>query len=110
MVYCQSVTNVYAFIRYYRKTKILYGGTKMSTLTIVFSIMLLVCAVALVLIILFQAGRDASMSGAITGGSSNFYSKNKRATREELMKRLTVIVSIIFMVIVFLLNIFEIAA
>ena len=82
----------------------------MSAVSIVFSIILLVCSVALVLIILFQAGRDASMSGAITGGSSNFYSKNKRATREEIMKRLTVIVSIICMVVVFLLNIFEIAA
>lgn len=82
----------------------------MSATAIVFSIILLVCSVALVLIILFQAGRDASMSGAITGGGSNFYSKNKRATREEIMKRLTVIVSIVFMVSVFLLNIFEIAA
>ena len=31
-------------------------------------------------------------------------------TKEELMKRCTVIISIIFMVIVFLINIFEIAA
>lgn len=81
----------------------------MSTPEIVFSIILLVCSLALVLIILFQTGRDASMSGAITGNSSNFYSKNKRATREEFMKRCTVIISIVFMVIVFLINIFEIA-
>ena len=82
----------------------------MSTVSIVFSIILLVCSVALVLIILFQAGRDASMSGAITGGSSNFYCKTNSPSREEIMKRLTVIISIIFMVVVFLLNIFEIAA
>lgn len=82
----------------------------MSVPAIVFSIILLVCSLALVLIILFQSGRDASMSSAVTGSSSNFYSKNKRATKEEFMKRCTVIISIIFMVIVFLINIFEIAA
>lgn len=81
----------------------------MDTATIVLSILLLVCSLALVLIILFQTGRDASMSGAISGSSSNFYSRNKRATREEFMKRLTIIISIAFMVIVFLLNIFTIA-
>lgn len=86
-----------------------YGGSKMNTAEIVCSILLLICSIALILIILFQKGRDASMSSAITGSSSNFYSRNKRATREEFMKRLTVIISIAFMVIVFLINMFEIS-
>ena len=82
----------------------------METVLFVLSIVLIVLAVILVAVILFQSDRSANMSGAVAGAgasNNNFFGKNKSMTREMLMKRLTVVFSILFILIVVVLNILE---
>lgn len=58
--------------------------------------------VALILIILtlMQTKEDAGLSATITGSSTNnFYEKNKARTKEEKLKRWTIILSIIFAIL-----------
>lgn len=76
----------------------------MSLIVLILTIVLIACSIALILIILFQAGRTANAS-AVSGSVGNFYNKNKSATRELFMKRLTVIVSIVFIVTIIIVNI-----
>jgi preprotein translocase subunit SecG len=67
----------------------------------------MLCSLILIAIILFQSGRDANISGAISGGANNFYGKNKTATRDLVLKRATVVTSIVFIMIIVIVNVME---
>ncbi len=65
-------------------------------------------AVCIVLIILAmkQSKEDSGASGAIVGGSSNsFYEKNKGRTKEGRMKRGTIILGVVFIILTVVLSI-----
>ena len=79
----------------------------MNPIVLVLTLILMFCSIALIAIILFQSGRTAGAS-AVTGGAGNFLSKNKAQTKDLLYKRLTVIISIVFIVAVVIVNIIEI--
>ena len=49
----------------------------MEVLRIICTVVMLLAAVALVAIVLFQSGKSAGLSGAIAGNSDSFMSKNK---------------------------------
>lgn len=58
-----------------------------------------VCALALIVLVMFQPAASEGM-GAITGQSyDSFYSKNKVRTPEGIMKRVTVVLSIVVVVV-----------
>ena len=79
----------------------------MDIVTLIMTIVLMLCSVILIAIILFQSGRNANISGALSGGANNFYGKNKTATRELVLKRATVVTSIVFITIIVLVNVME---
>lgn len=63
-------------------------------------------ALALILIVMLQRKDDQGMSGAITGGAANnFLDKNKGRTREGKLKRMTIILGIVFVIVTIVLNI-----
>lgn len=60
----------------------------------------------LIVICLMQSKDDEGASGAIVGGSSSsFYEKNKGRTKEGKLKRLTIILGILFGVLTIALGI-----
>ena len=64
-------------------------------------IILLVAAVFLIVAILLQSGKDKSLSGAITGGSSDtYYGQNKKSTSDRILGKVTAIVAVIFAALV----------
>ena len=66
---------------------------------VVIVLYLLVC-VALVILITKQSKEDAGSSGTIMGASaSNFYEKNKGKTKEGKMKKLTIILAVVFVIL-----------
>ena len=72
---------------------------------IVLGIYLLVC-VALIIVATIQTKDSQGASGTITGSSTNnFYEKNKGRTKEGRMKRLTIILSVAFIVLGVILGI-----
>jgi preprotein translocase subunit SecG len=77
----------------------------MSGLTIAITIVQLISAVAIVLIVLFQSGKSAGLSGAIGGVADTFFAKNKAKTIDAKLARYTKYVALLFVVLTLLLNI-----
>jgi len=64
----------------------------MDALTLVITILQLLCGLAVIVIVLFQSGKSAGLSGAIGGVADSFLSRNKAktldATRQQYMREL----------------------
>ena len=69
----------------------------MLALQYVLGISLIVLALGLVLLVLFQSGKDTRMSGTISGGGSDtYYGQNKGRSRDKLLSRLTIVFGLVF--------------
>ena len=71
----------------------------------IITVLQLICAVTLVVIVLFQSGKSAGLSGAIAGGSDTFLSRNKIKSRDAKLARSTKWVAIAFAVLTLILTI-----
>ena len=56
----------------------------------------MVMALALVLLVLVQSGKDTRLSGSISGGSESYYGQNKGRSRDKLLARITLVVALLF--------------
>lgn len=80
----------------------------MDTLVLVLTIVLIVISLALIAIILFQSGRNANVSEAVGGGLGSSAARNKSAAKDLFLKRATIIFSVLFVLIILVVNIFEV--
>lgn len=72
----------------------------MTAVQIVFGVVLIILAIAIVVLVLLQEGNQQGLSGAISGGSSDsFFGKNKGRTDEAKKAFLTKILTGAFLVI-----------
>ncbi|MCC8122627.1 MAG: preprotein translocase subunit SecG [Oscillospiraceae bacterium] len=72
----------------------------MTTVQLVLSIAMVVVGLILMLIVLLQSGKNAGMSGVITGNNSDsFLSRNKSKSMDARLARVTKWVAIAFMVL-----------
>lgn len=78
----------------------------LSTTEFVLGIVLLVFAIALVVLVLFQSGKDKRLSGTIAGGAETFFGKSKAADNEKKLTIATTILSIVFAIIVLVMYFF----
>ena len=67
--------------------------------------LLLAIAVVLVAIILKQTGKEKGLSGTIAGGSDTYFGKSGGSTKDKLLFRLTVVLSILFVALSVVLTI-----
>lgn len=58
----------------------------------------LIFALALIVIVLLQHGKQEGLSGAIAGGAETFFGKNKGRTVDAMLKKVTSVVAILFIV------------
>ncbi len=63
-------------------------------------IALMVIALFLIIAVLIQSGKDKDLSGAISGSAETFFSKSKAKTRDNILSKLTLVISIIFAILV----------
>jgi preprotein translocase subunit SecG len=75
----------------------------MSTVEIIFGIVLLIFSVAITVVVLLQEGHQQQL-GAITGGADTFLSKNKARSVDAFLARWTKVVAIGFFVLVIGIN------
>ena len=68
---------------------------------------LLVSALFIIIAVIFQKSADEGLSGTIAGGNETFYGKEKSAHTDKLWFRLTLIVSIVFVVAVLMVYIIQ---
>ncbi len=72
---------------------------------IALTIVQLISAIAIVVIVLFQSGKSAGLSGAIGGVADTFFAKNKAKTIDAKLARYTKYVALLFVLLTLLLNI-----
>ncbi|MCM1990425.1 preprotein translocase subunit SecG [Oceanirhabdus seepicola] len=71
----------------------------------VLRVLLVLISVAIVGLVMIQPSKSQGLAGLITGGSNeNFFAKNKVKTKEKVMARITVVLSLAFVGIVIALN------
>ena len=72
----------------------------MGVLKVLLTIVYVIVCVVLIVICLMQSSEDEGASSTIVGGSqSSFYEKNKGRTKEGKLKRLTIILGIVFVIL-----------
>lgn len=77
----------------------------MGIFEIICSIVLFVVAVATIVIVLSQQGKDAYLGGAVAGGAAEtFLGKKKANTIDTILTRTTRILGIVLVVLVLLCN------
>ena len=77
----------------------------MSAWIIILTILQLLTALATVLIVLFQSGKSAGLSGAIGGVADTFLAKNKAKTMDAKLAKATKWVALAFVLLTLLINI-----
>ena len=76
----------------------------MNALEIVFGIVLMLFAIAIIIVVLLQEGSPKNL-GVVTGGADTFLSKNKARSVDAFLSRWTKVIAIGFFVLVIVTNI-----
>ena len=66
---------------------------------------LLFLAVALIVLVLLQSGKDKKLSGAIAGGAETFFGQGKGSKLDKVLPKITTAISIVFVVLVIVMYI-----
>ena len=77
----------------------------MSAGIIILTVLQLLTALATVLIVLFQSGKSAGLSGAIGGVADTFLAKNKAESLDAKLAKYTKWVALAFVLLTLLINI-----
>ncbi len=64
----------------------------------------IILSLILVVVVLFQSGNQAGLSGSIAGGAETFFGKNKGRTLDAKLKKWTSVVAVLFLVTSLLLS------
>ena len=76
----------------------------MFSMSMVLTILQVLCSLAMVAIVMLQSGKSAGLSGAIAGGADTFLSKNKAKSLDAKLAKMTKWVAIAFMVLTLVLS------
>ncbi len=64
--------------------------------TTILTVVHIILAVILIAVVLLQSGKQAGLSGAISGGAETFFGKNKARTMDGMLSRATTVVALLF--------------
>lgn len=73
---------------------------------IALTIIYIIVAVVLTGVVLTQQGKDPREASAVMGGSGSFFSKNKGATKEAMLEKLTAAFAVLFVVLSIIMFVF----
>lgn len=72
-------------------------------MTIVLTILQLICALALIVSVLMQSSKSAGLSGSIAGGAETFFGKKKGM--DELFSKVSIAAAVLFLLLTLVLDI-----
>jgi len=58
----------------------------------------IIIALVFVVVVLFQSGKQAGLSGSIAGGSETFFGKNKGRTIDAILEKWTSVIAVLFLI------------
>ena len=73
------------------------AGTEVAQYVI--GAILLLLALVLIVIILQQTGKENSLSGTISGNTETFFGKSGGNGKDRLLSRLTIVISVVFVIL-----------
>ena len=76
----------------------------MAGLRIFCIVLYVIVCIALTIVVLAQESKQQGLSGAISGAADTYWGKNKGRSREGILKKVTVVLSVLFVVLSILLN------
>lgn len=76
----------------------------MNTLKLIFTIIQVLSSFFLMAVVLFQSGKSAGLSGAISGVADTFLTKNKAKTMDATLARMTKWVAAVFILLTLTIN------
>ena len=79
----------------------------MDALVLVITILQLLCGLAIILVVLFQSGKSAGLSGAIGGVADSFLAKYKAKTWDAKLARATKWIGAVFLILTMILLILQ---
>lgn len=79
----------------------------MEILEVILTILEVIASVVLILVVLFQSGKEAGLSGAITGGSQDTYlNKNKNGSLDKMLASATKWIALVWVLLTLSLSMF----
>ena len=79
----------------------------MKVLEIILTVMEVIASVALIVVILFQSGKEAGLSSAIAGGSQDTYlNKNKNGSLDKMLASATKWIALVWVLLTLSLSFF----
>ena len=76
----------------------------MGVFEIILIVLEVIASLALILVVLFQSGKEAGLSGALTGGSDTYLSKNKMGGLDKKLAASTKWVALVWVVLTLVLS------
>ena len=76
----------------------------MNILKIILTVIYAIDCIALTVVVLMQEGKQAGLTGAISGAAETYWGKNKGRSMEGKLVKITKILVILFIVIAVILN------
>ncbi len=62
------------------------------------------CSIALIVVVLLQSGKEAGLSGALTGASESYMSKNKKGNLDQILASSTKWIAIAWVLLTLFLS------
>ena len=66
---------------------------------IVLTVLEAIASIAMILVVLFQSGKEAGLSGAIAGGSDTYMSKNKKGGLDKTLATATKWIALVWVLL-----------
>ena len=76
----------------------------MGVFEIILIVLEVIASLALILVVLFQSGKEAGLSGALAGGSETYLSKNKMGGLDKKLAACTKWVALVWVVLTLILS------
>ena len=65
---------------------------------------LIVISVILAIIIMMQEGKESGLTSTLSGGSDTYWSKNKGKSKESVLKKVTVVLGVLYFALALVLS------
>ena len=71
----------------------------MSVIETILVVIEALCSVALIVVVLLQSGKEAGLSGALSGSSDSYLSKNKKGGLDQILASSTKWIALVWVVL-----------
>ena len=78
----------------------------MEVLEIILTVLEVIASVALIAVVLLQSGKEAGLSGALSGSSDSYLSKNKKGGLDQMLASSTKWIALVWIILTLVLSFF----